>query len=161
MLPSWLTLERAINAVLAIAAATVFFYARHEAASEATQKEQRKQQVETLQEDLRIERKASAAAREALSARAESTARIQYVTKEIIREVPVYVPAGTPDLPGGWRVLHDAAATGSPPDPARSADAAAVAAQDAAGTVVDNYGTCRDTADQLEKLQQWIRGVTQ
>ena len=86
--------------------------------------------------------------------------RLQVVagrTKTIIKEVPVYVPADSADLPAGFRVLHDAAATGELPDPARIADAAPVAAQDAAATVIDNYGACHANAEQVTALQDWIR----
>ena len=86
--------------------------------------------------------------------------RVQVVqgrTRTIIKEVPVYVPTGTADLPAGYRVLHDAAAQGVIPDPARIADAAPVPAQDAAETVVANYGTCAETAEQVIALQDWIR----
>lgn len=44
-----------------------------------------------------------------------STTRIQYVTKEVLREVPVLVPVDSCPLPPGWRVLHDAAAAGQAP----------------------------------------------
>ena len=104
-------------------------------------------------------------------AQAEVTERVvtQYVDRvrivretadAIIREVPVYVPAQCdPDgrLPAGWRVLHDAAASGQPADPARTADAQPVAPDAAAETVTRNYGTCRETAEQLTALQQWVR----
>jgi hypothetical protein len=78
-------------------------------------------------------------------------------TRTIIKEVPVYVPADSPLLPPGYRVLHDAAAEGVIPDPARIADAAPVPAQDAASGVIDNYGTCHANAEQLTALQEWIR----
>ncbi len=84
-----------------------------------------------------------------------------YVQGEtIIKEVPIYVPSDTPDLPAGFRVLHDAAASGELPDPSRIADAAPVPAQDAARTVIGNYTTCRATAEQLIALQDWISGVS-
>lgn len=76
----------------------------------------------------------------------------------IIKEVPVYVPTDSPALPGGFRLLHDAAATGQLPDAAGSADAATVPAQDAAETVAGNYLTCRENAEQLMALQEWVRG---
>jgi hypothetical protein len=79
------------------------------------------------------------------------------VTETIVKEVPVYVPASTPDLPGGYRVLADAAAAGSVPDPARIADAAPVPAQTATASVVENYGFCRQVIHQLEGLQEWVR----
>ena len=77
----------------------------------------------------------------------------------IIREVPVYVPAQCdPDgrLPAGWRVLHDAAASGGAADPAAIAHAQPVAPDAAAETVTRNYGTCRETAEQLIALQAWV-----
>ena len=78
-------------------------------------------------------------------------------TQTIIKEVPVYVPIDSPDLPAGFRVLHDAAAQGVIPDPARIADASPVPAQDAAETIASNYGTCGETAEQVRALQDWIR----
>lgn len=76
----------------------------------------------------------------------------------IVREVPVFVPAG-PVLPGGFRLLHDAAAANGPvPDPAGIATAAPVPAQTAAATVAGNYGTCHETAQRLTSLQAWVRG---
>jgi len=86
--------------------------------------------------------------------------RVQVVkgrTQTIIKEVPIYVPADSPLLPAGFRVLHDAAAKGELPDPARIADAAPVPAQDAASTVASNYGQCHETEAQLTALQEWIR----
>ena len=74
----------------------------------------------------------------------------------ITKEVPVYVPATTPDLPGGFRLLHDAAATGSKLDASGIADAAPVPAATAAETVSQNYTICRATAEQLKALQEWI-----
>lgn len=73
----------------------------------------------------------------------------------ITKEVPVYVPATTPDLPGGFRLLHDAAATGTALDASGGANAPPVSAQDAAATVAENYTSCRATAEQLKALQQW------
>lgn len=77
----------------------------------------------------------------------------------IIREVPIYVrETCDPDgrLPAGWRLLHDAAARGRAADPARAADAQPVAPDAAAHTVARNYLTCRETAEQLIALQQWV-----
>lgn len=79
----------------------------------------------------------------------------------IVRQVPVYVPAGSCDLPGGFRVLHDAAAANTVPDPAGIPDAAAVPAADAAATVADNYLTCHETAARLTALQGWVRGQSE
>jgi len=87
---------------------------------------------------------------------------VREVGQTIIKEVPVYVPADSPALPGGFRVLHDAAARGELPETARAADAPGVAAQDLADTLAANYLTCRETAEQLTALQVWVaqqRGI--
>lgn len=83
--------------------------------------------------------------------------KIAVVTETIIKEVPIYVQADAPDLPAGWRLLHDAAARGQVPDPAALAYATPVAAQDAANTVAGNYGACHRTAARLAALQDWVR----
>lgn len=83
--------------------------------------------------------------------------KIQTVTKETIRYVPQFVPTGACALPGGFRVLHDAAAQGLVPDPAGIADASPIAPDAAAEVVVGNYGTCLETAARLEGLQEWVR----
>lgn len=81
---------------------------------------------------------------------------VREVGQTIIKEVPVYVPADSPALPGGFRLLHDAATRGEPPDTTVAADAPSVPAQDLAATVAANYLTCRENAEQLTALQAWI-----
>lgn len=120
-----------------------------------------KSQAEATARSLQEAERVAPITSEVQRGRADSRVRIVTVTKEIIREVPTFVPADSPGLPGGFRVLHDAAAAGEVPDPSSRADAAPVPAQEAASTVIDNYGSCRDTADQLMKLQQWVKGVSQ
>ena len=84
--------------------------------------------------------------------------RIRTVTKTLIQKVNVYVPNDSCPLPGGFRLLHNAAAThGQVPDTPSFADAAPVAAQAVTGTVVENYGTCHETAARLAGLQAWVR----
>jgi hypothetical protein len=87
--------------------------------------------------------------------------KIRTVTSVIRERVEVYVPSDTPDLPAGWRVLHDAAATGREPDPSASVgtDAAPVSAKDAAETVAENYGACREDQERLRLLQQYVKDV--
>jgi hypothetical protein len=75
----------------------------------------------------------------------------------IIKEVFHYVPSDTCILPAGFRLLHDAAASGELPNPARSADAQPVTAQDVATTIASNYQQSREIATQLEALQEWVR----
>ncbi len=80
----------------------------------------------------------------------------------IIKEVPVYVPVQADaacTINRGFVRLHDAAAAGELPKPARDTDAAAagIALSAVAGTVATNYQTCRETAEQLRALQTWVR----
>jgi hypothetical protein len=87
--------------------------------------------------------------------------RVQIVKEkgdEIVKEVPVLVPRTVGVLPGGMRVIHDAAASGDlPSDPQRAADAAApVDATTLAATVAANYETCRANAEELIALQSLV-----
>lgn len=82
----------------------------------------------------------------------------------IIKEVPVYVPVQADaacTINRGFVRLHDAAAAGELPEPARDADAAAagIALSAVAATVAANYQTCHETAEQLRALQGWVREV--
>ena len=83
---------------------------------------------------------------------------VQQQGEEVIREVEKLVPVDSCELPGGWRVLHDASATGRFPGAAERIDAAAVTAQDAARTVAENYATCRLDQERLTGLQAWVAG---
>ena len=74
----------------------------------------------------------------------------------IIKQIPIYIPKDTPDLPGGFRVLHDAAATNSIPDPSNSANAKAVSIADATETVSRNYEAYHKVSLQLVGLQDWV-----
>ncbi len=77
--------------------------------------------------------------------------------KTIIREIPKFIPADTCELPGGFRLLHDAAATGSEPDATGLPDAATVPVRTAAETISKNYETCHATAARLVSLQEFER----
>jgi hypothetical protein len=82
----------------------------------------------------------------------------------IIKEVPVYVPVQADaacTINHGFVRLHDAAAAGELPGPARDADAAAagIALSAVAGTVATNYQTCHENAEQLRALQVWVSEV--
>lgn len=74
----------------------------------------------------------------------------------IVQKVPVYISRDLPELPGAWRVLHDAASQGAVPGSAEFTDAAPVAPQDAASTVTANYAICLANAEQLRGLQEWV-----
>lgn len=82
----------------------------------------------------------------------------------IIKEVPVYVPVQADaacSINRGFVRLHDAAAQGVVPEPAGNSDAApaGVALSAVAGTVAENYTACRENAEQLTALQEWILDV--
>lgn len=79
----------------------------------------------------------------------------------IIQKVPVYVPVQADaacTINRGFVRLHDAAAAGELPEPARDTDAApaGLALSAVAGTVAANYRTCHENAEQLRALQAWI-----
>ncbi len=79
----------------------------------------------------------------------------------IIKEVPVYVPVQADaacTINRGFVRLHDAAAAGELPEPARDVDAAPadLALSAVAGTVAANYQTCHENAEQLRALQGWV-----
>ena len=62
----------------------------------------------------------------------------------------------------GFVRLHDAAAAGELPEPARDADAApaGVALSAVTGTLAANYQTCHENAEQLKALQVWVGEMT-
>ena len=106
---------------------------------------------------------------------AEATVKVvtQYVDRvrvvrekgeTIIKEVPVYVPVQADaacSINRGFVRLHDAAAAGELPEPARDADAASagIALSAVAGTVAANYQTCHENAEQLRALQAWVSEI--
>jgi hypothetical protein len=73
----------------------------------------------------------------------------------IVQQVPIYVPSDSPLLPAGWRVLHDAAATGNLPPPPGSFAAAPVEPRAAAETVAGNYARCHEDHAGYDALWQW------
>ena len=91
--------------------------------------------------------------------------RIQIVREKgdtLIQEIPVYVPVQADaacTVHRGFVSLHDAAAAGELPTAPGDADAPAegLALSAVATTVVSNYQTCHENAEQLKALQDWIR----
>ena len=87
--------------------------------------------------------------------------RIQIVqgkSREIIKEVKVYVKADVDTyLSAGWRMLHDSAVKSELPDPTRDSDERTVTATDALETVAANYGICHENSQTLQALQSWVR----
>jgi hypothetical protein len=89
----------------------------------------------------------------------EKAAQERIVYRDIIKEVENYVPITLSMLPSDFRLLHDAAATGSPlpeaGDTARTT-ATPVPPKDVAFTVADNYEACRYDQGRLEVLQKIV-----
>lgn len=73
----------------------------------------------------------------------------------IVQKVPVYIPSDSPLLPGGWRLLHDAAAAGELPPPPGSVAAEAVDPRAAAETVFANYAACHVDHAGYQSLWEW------
>jgi hypothetical protein len=107
------------------------------------------------------------------TASAETTVKVvtKYVNKvqivkekgnDIIKQVPVYITKDADtkcDVPTGFVVLHDSASRNEVPDATRKADATTspVKISGVAETVVDNYTTYHEVAEQLRSLQDWVR----
>lgn len=94
--------------------------------------------------------------------------RVRYVETRgatIIKEVPVYVSAKADaacTVNAGFVRLHDAAATGAElaaPGRSSAADEApsGIALSAVAATTVANYTACSANAEQLSKLQEYVR----
>lgn len=145
-------------AVLAVFGWRIHAYgeARYEAGQAATQAEWDKA-IERGRKE--VERLRTAAGKVTVRTEIQYRDRVKVIREKgdaIVREVPVFVPAGSV-LPGGFRLFHDAAAAnGAVPDPAAIPDAAPVDAQAVAGTVADNYATYHEVAERLTSLQDWV-----
>ena len=87
----------------------------------------------------------------------QAAAKVVYQT--ITKEVVKYVPNSLPTLPGGFRLLYDAAAQGIAVDDTTGVDAAPVAPSAVAQSVTENFANCREDQDKLEALQEIVRTV--
>lgn len=90
---------------------------------------------------------------------------IHDTTHVLQREIPTYVTPATDrafPLPRGFVRLHDAAATGVLPGPARDTDATAsdVTTSYAADVIVANYGTCLEIREQLNAVLDRLEATT-
>lgn len=94
-------------------------------------------------------------------AHTDAVEKIRIVTRTITKEVPVYVTQNDDhacSINVGFVRLHDAAAIGElPPSPSLTdGKASGIALSTVSATVVDNYGTCQETRQQLIDLQDWV-----
>ena len=108
--------------------------------------------LQVLQEEKRQQKAATAIATHVVT----SAAKERVIYRDIIKEIPQYVPTDLPVPPSSFRVLHDAAARGSElPEDGDSAgiDAATVSVETLAETLAENYRACREDRARLEGLQ--------
>ena len=107
------------------------------------------------------------------TASAETTVKVvtKYVNKvqivkekgnDIIKQVPVYITKDAVtkcDVPTGFVMLHDSASRNEVPDSTRVPNVATseVKISEVAGTVIENYTTYYQLAEQLKSLQDWIK----
>jgi len=80
----------------------------------------------------------------------------------IVKEIPTYITKvddAKCAVPNGFVLLHDSASRNEVPDAARVSNASAsdVKISEVAGTVIENYTTYYQLAEQLKALQDWIK----
>ncbi len=90
-------------------------------------------------------------------ARGRQIVQDREIIKEVVRYETIIPAASRCELPGAWRLLHDAAATGEPANTAGLVAGAGDTVADAAAieTVADNYADCRDWRSRLDGWQRW------
>lgn len=71
----------------------------------------------------------------------------------IEKRINVYIPVSTPDLPGGFRLLHDSAALGTIPGAPETGSSVAV--RDVTATVARNYSICHQWKAALDEQVRW------
>jgi hypothetical protein len=126
----------------------------------AVHEEWREEQAKSALEATRVITRQGEATEKVVTLYREKKGAVQVVTQTVEKEVVRYVPEShDPVLPFGWRMLHDAAASGALPETTYGIDVAArdIKASAAARAVIGNYGTCHENALQLQALQDWIR----
>lgn len=86
--------------------------------------------------------------------------KIEYVYlkgETVVKEIPKYIPLGTPDLPWGFRLLHDRAALGTVPGASEATNGDPVPVRTATETVVRNYTTCHAMREDFYLLRSWVQ----
>jgi hypothetical protein len=95
--------------------------------------------------------------------RAAQAPKDRTIIKEVTRYEFIETPGHRCTLPGTWRLLHDAAATGQPPateaGPLAPGSADPVEDTAALATLADNYIACRDTTAKLEAWQRRYHAI--
>jgi len=119
-------------------------------------------QVEQAQQTVKMIVKQGAVTERVVTKYIKVKAETVIVERTIEKEVDHYAETHLGlCLDPDWRRLHDAAATGTIPDPAGGAHGeggAAPTAAQALQTVSTNYAACIRTANRLDALQEWVEG---
>jgi hypothetical protein len=87
----------------------------------------------------------------------EKVVEVRTVTKEVVHEIPVYIPS-TLDVNLGFVLIHNAAAEGKrlPDSPSGPVDkASGIGLPRVAETVANNYAECRVWREQVIGWQEW------
>lgn len=83
--------------------------------------------------------------------------KIRYVTETQIKYIN-----RLPDIsiPASYGMLHNAATVGNDVSESTSrSNDSTISTQEIFTTIIENYGICRDNADKLTRLQQWVLEV--
>lgn len=136
---------------------TGYFHGRHVVEGEIAEA-QRTIAVAYAGRVVAAQDEAAALATENATLRQQRETVDRIIVKEVVRYETLTQPALRCTLPGAWRMLHDAAATGEAPPAAAGSLAAQHAdpVEDAAAlaTVADNYAACRDAIEQVAAWQR-------
>lgn len=133
-----------------------YLFGRHTLAGEVAQEQRDNERLAAAQLAAK-QRRVDALSASLEAARSAQKPKDRIILKEIANYETTLPADRRCTLDGAWRVLHDAAATGQPAEPARLAAHAAAGVTDAAAldTVAENYNRCRDAIDQVKGWQAW------
>lgn len=126
---------------------------------------QEKWEAKVAELQLEVAKKETASVETTVKVVTKYVNKVQIVKEkgnDIIKQVPVYITKDADakcDVPTGFVVLHDSASRNEVPDATRKVDATTspVKISGVAETVVDNYTTYHEVAEQLRSLQEWVR----
>ncbi len=156
MIPEWAIRPLVYALLMAAIAGTGFYYgAAH------VQHQWQEQLAAQAKAAVAVVVKQGAVTERVVTQYRDKIQEVKGATITLVQEIPVFIPvAADVRLPRGWRLLHDAGAVGAVPKTPEGVDVAApdIEASAAVRGVVENYGTCRGTFEQLSALQGWVRG---
>jgi hypothetical protein len=122
-------------------------------------------EIKIAQVKLDMAKKDSASAEMTTKVVTKYVKQIQVVKETgdvIIKQIPMYITKNDDSMcaiPNGFVLLHDSASRNEVPDTTRAPNAGTsdVKISEVAGTVVENYTTYYQLAEQLKALQDWIK----